>query len=184
MSWYLEEDLKYSELYKDGYPIGNPMGLIKTFSIPADNKCIDLGCGRASLSNYFKNYTGVDVSKYIIDKNKTTRKGKFYHKSLDKLEELTSEQFDVAVCADVMEHIPEDKVDDVLMSISSLNVSRFYFGISCRKSVFLDKRGNNLHLTVNTPDEWIVKLSKYFNIENSNINTKQSLLLVEAKHLQ
>lgn len=175
--WYREEDIKYSDLYSKGYPIGNPMGLIKKYNISRESKCIDLGCGRGSLSNYFENYTGVDVSEYIIAENKKKRKGNFYHLSLDCLDSLYSSEFDVAICADVMEHIPEDKIENVLESMSKLSVREFFFGISTRKSVFLDSEGDNLHLAVLRPQEWLNYFSKYF----TEIESKTSGSLLEIK---
>ncbi len=173
--WAKEEDEKYSLLYKNNYPIGAPMRLIKLFNIDKNKKCIDLGCGRASLSKYFSKYTGIDVSAFIVKQNQSTRTGLFLHQSLDNLYEIT-EAYDVAICSDVMEHIPEDEIHNVLKSISSLNVQNYYFAISTRKSVFLDMNGNNLHLSVLTASEWINHLSNYFKVIEKEI--KPTLLSV------
>lgn len=166
--WAEEEDKKYSFLYKNNYPVGSPMRLINLFNIDKNKKCIDLGCGRASLSKYFSQYTGIDVSEYIIKNNLNNRQGLFYHKSLDELYDLT-ENYDVAICSDVMEHIPENEIDNTLKSISSLQVQHYYFAISTRKSVLLDANGNNLHLSILTASKWIDYLSNYFQIINKEV---------------
>lgn len=169
--WAKEEDSKYSWLYENNYPIGAPMRIIKKYNIKSAEKCIDLGCGRASLSMHFSDYTGVDVSNYIIEHNKKTRIGTFIHCSLDDLANIT-EKYDVAICSDVMEHIPKNEIDNVLKSISSLISSHFYFAISTRKSVLLDKEGNNLHLSVLTSEEWKKHITKYFKIlDEESINS-------------
>lgn len=191
--WALEEDLKYSLLYEKGspttkfkpYPIGNPMGLVREFSYSNDLRACDLGCGRASLSNYFKeHYVGVDCSKYIIDLNKSRLKHDFYHASLCSLACLKDCEFDVSICADVMEHIPEEHVDEVLGEISTVKSNVYAFGISTRKSVFLDNNGGNLHLTVWDHEKWLAKLREYFDVIRSdhlNYEPPRSLLMVECK---
>ena len=164
--WIQEEDAKYSWLYENGYPIGNPMRIVNKYGLLKEQSCIDLGCGRASLSRYFISYTGVDVSKYIIDHNKKTRSGDYFHVSLDKLRDIRFNQsyFDVAICSDVMEHIPEPEVCNVLSSISNLDAKDFYFAISTRKSVLLDKNKQNLHLSVFSSDKWASLISEFFSI--------------------
>jgi len=168
--WAQEEDDKYSWLYENGYPIGNPMRIVNKYGLLKEQSCIDLGCGRACLSTYFVSYVGIDVSKYIIDHNKKTRSGDYFHASLDRLSDISlgRSYFDVAICSDVMEHIPEVEVCNVLSSISSLDVKNFYFAISTRKSGYLDKNKQNLHLSVFSSEKWKSLLSKFFSIENED----------------
>jgi len=186
--WYEIEDEKYSLLYEKGspttkfkpYPIGAPMRLVHEFSYSNNLKVCDLGCGRASLSNYFKeHYVGVDCAKYIIDLNKKRLKGDFYHTSLCNLSCLKNYDFDVSICADVMEHIPEAYVEEVLREISKVKSNVYAFGISTRKSVFLDNDGGNLHLTVWDHEQWLATLRNYFNVVRAEF--LPSLLMVEVK---
>lgn len=170
-SWAKEEDNKYSWLYENGYPIGNPKRVVNKYNLSKSQTCIDLGCGRASLSKYFDSYTGVDVSGYIIEHNKKTRSGHYVHASLDALHKIkfSYDHFDVAICSDVMEHIPEQEITNVLSSISKLNVKEFYFAISTRRSVLLDKNNNNLHLSVFSSGKWNSLISKFFSIQDEEI---------------
>lgn len=177
-TWSKIEDEKYSWLYKNNYPIGQPMRVVKMFNLSPELSCIDLGCGRASLSKYFVNYTGVDVSEYIINLNKLKRDGSYLHASLDSLDFIT-DLYDIAICSDVMEHIPPEEVDNVIRSISSLSVVDYYFVISTRKSVILDKDKKNLHLSVFPAAIWRSKLLKYFEI--SSEETLASLYTVKCK---
>lgn len=179
MEWHIKEGIKYSDLYKDGYPIGNPFGLIKLFEYDKDLKALDLGCGRGILARHFKDYTGVDVSEYIVELNKSEYPNKrFRVESLHNLKDLKDEKFDLVICADVMEHIPEDKIDDVLKEMSKLDVKKYAFSISTRKSVFLDKNNENLHLTVWKSEKWESKLKEYFNIVKKVL--KPNLLNIEV----
>lgn len=75
--------------------------------------------------------------------------------------------FDGIICTDVMEHIAEHDVDDVLIDLFSmikprddLGVSFVVFYIACRlakKKTLPD--GRNVHLTVRDPKWWATKIS-------------------------
>jgi len=180
MKWYEEEDDKYSELYKTNYPPGDPFDLLNRLDYSKDIKVLDLGCGPAILTRKFDDYAGVDISSFIIEQNKVKYPDKkFYHASIHNLEFLHKERFDVVICADVMEHIPPDKVVETLHEINKLNSERFALSISTRPSVFLDKKGENLHLTIWPFDKWIMELEKLFSITKQII--KGSLLSIELE---
>ena len=178
--WSKIEDDKYSWLYKNNYPIGQPMRVVKKFNLDKNLSCIDLGCGRASLSTHFTNYTGVDVSEYIIEFNKLNRSGKYIHASLDDLSPI-DDFYDVAICSDVMEHLPPDQIKNVLKSISSLSVKDFYFVISTRKSFILDKEKKNLHLSVFSASVWRNMFLEFFKITNEDISPTQYTLKCQTK---
>jgi 2-polyprenyl-3-methyl-5-hydroxy-6-metoxy-1,4-benzoquinol methylase len=183
MNWYEEEDLKYSKLYENGYPIGDPFGVVKLFDYKKDISVLDLGCGRATLANYFDGYIGVDVSEYIINLNKEKYPDKiFYHNSIHNLQFLRNNKFDVVICADVMEHLPPNKVSSVLFQIFNLNTNKVALSISTRKSVFLTEDGKNLHLTVWTIEKWLSEIEKLFVVENKVI--KNNLLSVELTPIE
>lgn len=167
--WFEVEDEKYSWLYSQGYPKGDPEKLVGFFSIPNESKVIDLGCGLGSLSRIFPNYTGVDVSEFVVEKCKKDNRGIYHHLSLHTLDPLYEEKYDCAINADVMEHIPPEEVDSVLESISKINAKRFVFAISTRPSGILDKDGGNLHLTIWDKDKWLFKISEYFAIQNHKV---------------
>jgi 2-polyprenyl-3-methyl-5-hydroxy-6-metoxy-1,4-benzoquinol methylase len=177
-TWSKIEDEKYSWLYKNNYPIGQPMKVVKMFNLDKNLSCIDLGCGRASLSTYFINYTGVDVSEYIINVNKSNRKGNYIHTSLDSLDFIKT-SYDIAICSDVMEHIPPNELKNVLKSISCLSVKNYYFVISTRKSIILDNENKNLHLSVFSSSIWKDMFLEYFKI--SYEETLQSLYILECQ---
>ena len=178
--WYKDEDDKYSHLYEFlNYPIGSPTRVVNRYEYTADMKVCDLGCGKAMLSTYFESYVGVDVSEYIIERNKKVKSGVYHHASLHDLSVLKGEKFDVAICTDVMEHIPPDNVRECLAGIRTVDAAKFAFAISCRPSTWLDKDGNNLHLTVWEPAKWESELQDCgFTIGQSWWS--HTLLLIEA----
>jgi len=170
ITWLQGEDKKYSKLYSSGYPHGGPMGLVTVFDIPKEKKCIDLGCGLGELSKHFTDYTGVDVSSWVIGSNKQRKiNGTYYHASLDNLTCINKNQYDVGICSDVMEHIPEEKVGVILKSISLLKVGTFYFDIALLPSSNVDEEGKNLHLTLWKQERWVEELKKYFKLKEGKI---------------
>ena len=77
--------------------------------------------------------------------------------------------FDGVICTDVMEHIAEEDVDEILKDIFSLvpkrddgGTSFAFFSVACRpaaKKKLPD--GRNVHLTVKPPEWWTEKFLKY-----------------------
>lgn len=183
-NWKEKETEKYNWLYKEkGYAKKSddlPYKLIREFKIGKYQRCIDIGCGRASLSNYFTEYTGVDISDYIINENRKTRKGIYIHSSIDNLD-VVSNDYDVAICSDVMEHIPPQKINDVLESISKIKCNYFFFSISTRPSKILSKENENLHLSVFSNTKWKSIMNNYFKIlqDSSPIPTLFNLKCVK-----
>ena len=165
LSWQVEEEAKYSRLYRNGYPAGRPLKCIRYFDIDIGSKLIDLGCGTGELSKSFKNYTGVDLSSYIIEQNKILNSGDYFESCLTDLSGLEGDVFDVGVCFDVLEHLPPDRVQETIESISKLSVGAMYFAICIRKSKKLDQEGNNLHLTIRNDKWWKNELVKHFEVE-------------------
>jgi len=66
-------------------------------------------------------------------------------------------RFDLGVCADVMEHIPPSKVDDVLARIAEA-CDFVVFKIANYPSSFGD---GALHLTLHNADWWLAKLQQH-----------------------
>jgi len=182
MKWYEEEDIRYSNLYENGYPPGDPYRLVDKIGCTKDKKVLDLGCGPAILARKFDDYTGVDISSYVIERNRIKYPDKtFYHRSLHNLGIIKDKHFDVIILADVLEHIPPNKIRSVLFEIQKLDFDKIAMSISTRKSVILDAKGKNLHLTVWSKDKWIEELDNFFKI----IRTIEigSVLIVELERL-
>jgi len=81
---------------------------------------IEFGCGdgnQLSLINYEK-YTGVDVSDYIVEKNREKYAGdmakEFYH-TLTEREHYINQKYDMAISMDVIFHLLEDEVFEAYM---------------------------------------------------------------------
>ena len=74
---------------------------------------------------------------------------------------------DWVYCCDVLEHIPEKKIDFVLKSINSRNSKGGYFSIGLKEDVFGKTINSSLHLCLQSKDWWDKKISSYWHIESS-----------------
>lgn len=171
LSYEQSEDERYSWLYEHG-PYNKPGISMFRISKFVDWACrttdlenqtiVDLGCGRGELSKMlpFKHYTGVDLSTYQINKNveENDRDNvNFVHHSITSLP-FDDMQFDVAICMDVMEHVPLNKVDQVLGEMFRVAHSVMLV-IDCVPAKLTDKDGSNLHCTIQPPKWWLRKIT-------------------------
>jgi SAM-dependent methyltransferase len=69
---------------------------------------------------------------------------------------------DWGYCCDVMEHIPPEKVDDVLAGIAARSKTGAFFAISFTADNFGKLVGEPLHLTIQPLEWWLEALGKYF----------------------
>lgn len=160
--WEEIEQARYNAVYLKGYGAAQPMDIVTFCKIEPTARLLDLGCGGATLADVFENYTGIDVSDVIIEQNRRTKKGAFECSSFYRLSVLLGQAYDAAVCSDVMEHIPPDKVDDCLKEIASLKIPLVGFNICCRDSAARGPFSETLHPTNKPPLWWIEKLRQFF----------------------
>jgi hypothetical protein len=147
---------------------------IEKLGLTTDDKIIDFGVGTGRGAKKFQDkgfsITGVDLSINCLDKDVNVP---LCIASLWNLpENLTC---DYGYCTDVMEHIPTDKVEDVILGISKACKKGVYFQICLTEDHMGAYIDDHLHLTVKPSEWWVDILSKYFTIkgmheENNNLN--------------
>lgn len=166
------EDARYSWLYQDGpynkegismFRIEKFVAWAKRTTDLEHQTVVDLGCGRAELATMlpFKSYTGVDISSYQTNKNIAENEADnvtFVRHSIDALP-FKDMQYDVAICCDVMEHVPENRVDRVLKEMFRVAHSVMLV-IDCQEAKLTDKDGNNLHCTIKPREWWLQKIQR------------------------
>lgn len=69
-------------------------------------------------------------------------------------------KFDGVICTDVMEHVPEADIDDVLRDIAALANKFVFITICTRPAKKLLPDGRNAHVTVKPEEWWKEKLAK------------------------
>lgn len=176
-----EEKLKYDRIWNSfpEYREQSPADyLTPTFLLYFQKKIkkgetvIDFGCGpgRSSLPLLEAGLKVhlVDISEDCLDPeiflSHLQSKVQFTHSCLWSLPaQLSAAEW--GICFDVMEHIPESKVDDVLKGISERITKGALFSIFLAPDQFGQTIGQKLHLTIQSADWWKKKLKKYFSID-------------------
>jgi len=107
---------------------------------------LDYGCGKGkSIAKIARKCGNVEVTNY----------DPYFHPYSEHPKGLL---FDGVICVDVMEHIPEDDVDDVLKDVYSLARKFVFFSISTREAKKKLPNGENTHCTVKSREWWNDKI--------------------------
>lgn len=86
-----------------------------------------------------------------------------YDPAVEGLTDLPMEKWDVVLCSDVLEHIPEDGLSKVFNETFSRAIRFVYFTVCARpaKKTFPD--GTNVHVTLKPMEWWQAEIEKYQN---------------------
>lgn len=84
------------------------------------------------------------------------------------------------LCMDVLEHIPEERLDSVLSQISSRMEKGGLLSIHLIEDQFGRTIGENLHLTIQSADWWKRKISQFFSLHAELLNDGTVLVLLVA----
>lgn len=144
---------QYRLLHKT-MPYGNTSESLKSFVLPfvrflKPKSILDYGCGQSRLLEILRQESKVDAELYRFDP------------AIEEYEVLVPQKIDLIICTDVLEHIPEDGLDDVLKTIKAKS-DNVIFTICCRKAVHNLPDGQNCHCTVKEKKWWILRLREYF----------------------
>lgn len=107
---------------------------------------LEFGCGQSQLYKVLP-LEGVEYHRY--------------DPAIPEVSELTVKKTDFALCTDVMEHIPEDDVEDVLAIIASIS-DKVFFNIATRPASKILPNGENAHCTVWSAEKWMSVIHKYW----------------------
>jgi hypothetical protein len=136
---------------------------IEALGMTPGQSVIDFGCGtgRASAKLAALGYkvTSIDHAANCVDEGLALN---FVQACLWDLPDIKA---DIGYCTDVMEHIPSEKVGDVLKGISE-RVNGAYFNIATRDDSLGSLIGKKLHMTVMPAENWLTLLKQYWdNVE-------------------
>jgi len=126
-----------------------------------DDKLIDFGCGTGRPAAQFQrmgaSIIGIDHAANCMDSHVNIT---FLQCCLwDLPPDLAC---DYGYCTDVMEHIPPEKVDDVLSEIRRVVRNKVFFQIATFPDGMGKRIGETLHLSVYSPEWWETKLREHW----------------------
>ena len=128
----------------------NIFNLIKENNIKT---ILDYGCGKAIFHSILFNNKKVPGSPMGIDVTP-------YDPAVPEFANKPNEQYDLVLCVDVMEHVQEDKVEEVFEDIFTYS-NRVFLTITCYPATQTLVNGKNAHYTIKEPDWWKEKLKPY-----------------------
>lgn len=140
-----------------------PMAIVE-LGMQRGDTVVDFGCGTGRPALAFQDagmrVTGVDHAANCVDAG-IAGKFNFIQSTLWSLPPDLAATF--GFCTDVMEHIPTDKVHDVLSEIRRVCANGVFFQIATFPDGMGRRIGETLHLTVRRPDWWQDALRKHWN---------------------
>ena len=128
----------------------NVFNLIKENNIKT---ILDYGCGKAKFHSILFNNKKVPGSPMGIDVTA-------YDPAVPEFANKPTGQYDLVLCVDVMEHVQEDKVEEVIKDIFTFS-NKVFLTITCYPATQILLNGKNAHYTIKEPDWWKEKLKPY-----------------------
>lgn len=106
---------------------------------------LDFGCGTGTLGAALKG-KGYKITKY--------------DPAIAEFSSLPEQQFDMVCCIDVMEHVEEQYVEEVINLILDKATKVVYFFISCKPASAILPDGRNAHITLMPAKKWLTYLRR------------------------
>jgi len=165
----LIEAIKFHENNKENW-IGEALAEYKhdIFKLIKENNVktiLDYGCGKAKFHSILFNNKKVPGSPMGIEISK-------YDPAVVEYASKPNGTYDLVLCIDVMEHIQEDKVDEVLKDIFSYS-NNVFLTITCYPANQVLLNGKNAHYTIKEPEWWQEKLKPYVGNYTAILQTKR-----------
>lgn len=137
---------------------------------------IDFGAGPARATKWFED-RGIDAVAVDFAPNARETDVQFVEACLWDMPDVLPPA-DFGYCCDVMEHIPTEKVWEVLAGIATRVKKAAYFRIATRPDKMGRLIGKPLHLTVNPAEWWRREVEQHFHLVDVIENTGRDVILL------
>ena len=143
----LYEDL-HGKAYFDCQTVRHSPNIKYLIDHTKSKKLLDYGSGK-----------GVGYFKHKLHETWGIEFPTLYDIAIPKYSMLPEGKFDGVICTDVLEHVPEALLDDVLDDLLNRYPKKFvYLSIATRVALNRLPNGENAHCTVHTPQWWLQKI--------------------------
>lgn len=130
---------------------------------------LDYGCGKGNLAKTILEKTHVTINEYDpAIPSKETR----------------PEPADIVICTDVLEHIERECLYDVFLDLKRVVKKIGFFTIATRPARKFLPDGRNAHLIIKTPEWWVSKLLKHFDVRHVELDASaqgELVVIVQPK---
>ncbi len=129
---------------------------------------LDYGCGQGNLAEIFKNKRKIKIYKF------DPALEEYSYKS-------STLKVDLIANCDVMEHIPENEINDILNDMFKIS-NKVFFNIYLKKAETILPNGENAHCTIKPKKWWLNKIKKIFPDANYVFSSyKNSICIITWK---
>lgn len=123
---------------------------------------LDYGCGKGVS---WQGNSGLELCDMF-----GVRDVRLYDPGVPRFSKKVRGNFDAVICIDVLEHIPEDELDDVLKEIFQRAKKVVVVSFCTRAAKKVLPNGLNVHVTIKPYDWWVEKLEKAHQKINKDVS--------------
>lgn len=190
--WHQRERIKYNIAYSSGtyWPQGwkRWKAIFKDNDMKQYKTVLDVGCGIgqgvAMCRNAGIEAYGIDIADTLKNYWKQANITDFCQiSSADKIP-FEDNQFDLVVCLDVLEHIPEDAIDDVLKEMLRVGNKDFVMDVCMVPAMNKMVDGSEPHCLVKPVSWWTEKLAEigFKNLTVRVTRSQHNMIVGATKH--
>ncbi len=120
------------------------------------NNMIDYGCGKG---NFYRNDFNLGNKKVPAISKFWNIDIKLYDPCYEKYSKFSKDEtFDLTICIDVLEHIPEADIEWILERFLKISKKFIFINVACYEAIALLPDGKNAHINIQKPNWWSNKI--------------------------
>lgn len=102
-------------------------------------------------------------SPYCLDQVLGIPRPTIYDPAFPSHDTLPEGKFDGVLCSDVLEHVPEEEIDELVIRLFAYSNKFVWASVCCRPAKKLLPNGDNMHVTLRAMSWWREKFNQHSN---------------------